>query len=117
MAYRPLEVPRLFNLIGLVAAGRPGLGPMHLLIDSAHVLGFTWDPLYSGWVRPGLLLLHQLAGPYQHYKSAIKDAWQAKVSFDLCRRQGFRGGPMLDIARSLQLLHSPHVRERDKALL
>ena len=45
------------------------------------------------------------------------DAWRAKVSFDLCRRQGFRGGPLLDIAWSLQLLHAPHVRERDKALL
>ena len=27
------------------------------------------------------------------------------------------GGPLLDIAGSLQLLHAPHVRERDKALL
>ena len=67
--------------------------------------------------RPGLPMLHQLAGPYQHFKAAIWDAWRAKVSFDLCRRQGFRGGPLLDIAGSLQLLHAPHVRERDKALL
>ena len=29
--------------------------------------------------------------------------------------QGFLGGPMLDIAGSLQLLHASHVRERDKA--
>ena len=61
MAYRPHEVPRLYNLIGLVAAGGPGFGRMHLLVESALVLGFTWDLLRSGWVRPGLHLLHQLA--------------------------------------------------------
>ena len=43
--------------------------------------------------------------------------WRSKVSFDMCQRQGFRGGPLLDMAGSLQLLHAPHVRERDKALL
>ena len=85
---------------------------MHLLVSSAGTLGYPWNPLNSGWIRPGLLLLHQLAGPYQHFKSAIWEAWQAKVSFDLCRRQGFREGPMLDTA-----LHAPHVRDRDKALL
>ena len=36
---------------------------------------------------------------------------------DLCGRKGFRGGPLLDIHGSLQLLNSSHVRERDKALL
>ena len=29
--------------------------------------------------------------------------------------KGFRGCPLLEIAGSLQLLHAPHVRERDKA--
>ena len=86
LAFRPGEVPRLLNPLGLVAAGGPGFGPVHLLVDSALVLGFTWDPLNSGWTRPGLPLLHQLAGPHQHYKSAVWEVWQAKVSFDLCRR-------------------------------
>ena len=40
-----------------------------------------------------------------------------KVAADLCGRKGFRGGPLLDIHGSLQLLNSSHVRERDKALL
>ena len=44
LAYRPLDVPRLFNLIGLVAAKRPGFGPIHLLIDSAHAVGFFLEP-------------------------------------------------------------------------
>ena len=34
-----------------------------------------------------------------------------------CRRQGFRGGPLLDFRGSMQLLDSSHVRDRDKALL
>ena len=45
------------------------------------------------------------------------DAWRNKVAADLCGRKGFRGGPLLDIHGSLQLLYSSHVRERDKALL
>ena len=45
------------------------------------------------------------------------DAWRNKVTTDLCRRMGFRGGPLFDIHGSLQLLNSSHVRERDKALL
>ena len=49
--------------------------------------------------------------------SAILDAWRNKVAADLCDREGFRGGPLLDIRGSLQLLNSSHVRERDKGLL
>ena len=111
LACNPLETHRLYCLLGLVAGGGPGHGPMHFLVESAGVLlGFTCDTLNFGWTRPGLPMLHQLAGPYQHFKAAIWEAWRAKVSFDLCRRQGFWEGPMLDIAGSLQLLHSPHVR-------
>ena len=40
-----------------------------------------------------------------------------RFSVDLCGRKGFRGGHLLDIHGSLQLLNSSHVRERDKALL
>ena len=58
-----------------------------------------------------------MAGPLQHFKAAILDAWRDKVSVDLCGRKGFRGGPLLDVHGSLQLLNSSHVRERDKALL
>ena len=117
LAYRPLEVHRVFALLGLAADGCPGHGPLHLLVESAGVVGFSWDAGNNGWVRPGLPGLSMLAGPYQHFKAAIWDAWRSKVSFDMCQRQGFRGGPLLDIAGSLQLLHAPHVRERDKALL
>ena len=43
--------------------------------------------------------------------------WRGKVSADLCAGKGFRGGPLLDLDGTLQLLDSDHVRERDKALL
>ena len=107
LAYRPLEVTRLYSLLGLVADGCPGHGPMHLLVESAGVIGFDWDPVNLGWKRPGLPVLQHLVGPYQHFKAAIWEAWKLKVSFDLCRRQGFRESPLLDIAGSLQLLHAP----------
>ena len=57
-----------------------------------------------------------LVGPFQHFKVAIFDAWRDKVAA-LCGRKGFRGGPLLDVHDSLQLLNSFHFRERDKALL
>ena len=65
----------------------------------------------------GLPMLSNLAGPVQHFKAAILDAWRNKVSVDLRGRKGFRGGPLLDVHGSLQLHNSSHVRERDKALL
>ena len=70
-----------------------------------------------GWSRPGLPLLSYLAGPVQHFKTSILDAWRDKVPADLCSWEGFRGGPLLDVYGSLQLLNSAHVGERDKALL
>ena len=94
--------------------GCPGHGPVHLLSASAAEIGFRWDPLALAWSRPGLLLLSNLAGPVQHFKAAILDAWRDKVSVDLCGRKGFRGGPLLDVHGSLQLLNSSHVRERER---
>ena len=95
----------------------PGHGPIHLLSTSAAEIGFRWDPLALGWFRPGLPLLSNLAGPVQHCKAAVLDSWRNKVAADFCGREGFRGGPLLDIHRSLQLLNSSHVRDRDEALL
>ena len=46
-----------------------------------------------------------LAGPVQHFRAAVLEAWRKKVSADLCAWKGFRGGTLR------------HVRERDKALL
>ena len=47
-------------------------------------IGFRWDPVGMGWSRLGLPLLSNLAGPVQHFKSALLDAWRDKVSVDLC---------------------------------
>ena len=49
-----------------------------------------------GWSRPGLPLLCNLAGPVQHFKTAILDACGSKVTADLCSEEGFWGGPWLD---------------------
>ena len=80
-------------------------------------LVFRWNPDALAWSRPGLPQLCNLAGPLQHFKAAILDASRNKVAADFCGQKGFRGGPLLDIHGSLQLLDSSRVRERDKALL
>ena len=110
LAHWPKEVGRFYRLLAMVHEGCPGHGPVHLLSASAAEIGFQWDPHALAWVRPGLPLLSQIAGPIQHFWSAILDAWRNKVAADLCCRQGFRGGPLLDIHGSLQLLNSSHVR-------
>ena len=113
----PTEVGRGYRLLEMVGEGGPGHGPIHLFSASAAEIGFWWDPLALAWSRPGLPLLCNLAGPLQHFKDALLDAWRNKVAADLCGREGFRGGPLLDAHGSLQLLTSSHVGERDKALL
>ena len=104
LALWPAEVGRVYRLLALVHEGCPGHGPVHLLSTSAAEIGFQWDPHSLAWVRPGLPLLSNLAGPNQHFKAALFDAWRNKVTADLCGRKGFRGGPLLDIHGSLQLL-------------
>ena len=117
LALWPAEVGRVYRLLEMVGNGCPGHGPIHLLCSSAARIGFQWNPVALAWERPGLPMLSHIAGPIQHFRSAILDAWRNKVAGDLCGRKGFRGGPLLDIHGSLQLLNSSHVRERDKGLL
>ena len=95
----------------------PGHGLIHILSVSAAEIGARWDLLALAWYRPALPLLSNLAGPLQHFKAAILDAWRNEVAADLCGWEGFREGPLLDVHGLLQLLNSSHVRERDKALL
>ena len=117
LALWPAEVHRVYRLLAMVNEGCPGHGPIHLLSASAAEVGFLWDPHALAWVRPGLPLLDNLAGPVQHFQAAILDAWRDKVAADLCCRQGFRGSSFLDVGGSLQLLDSSHVREGEMALL
>ena len=92
LALWPVEVGRVYRLLEMVSEGSPGHGPIHLLSASAAEIGFQWDPVELGWVRPSLPLLCNLAGPVQHFKAALLDAWRNKVAADLCSREGFRGG-------------------------
>ena len=117
LALWPSQVPRVYRLLEMVGEGCPGHGPIHLLSAKPAEIGFRWNPDALAWARPGLPQLSNLAGPIQHFKSALLDAWRNKVAADLCGRKGFRGGPLLDTHGSLQLLNSSHFHERDKALL
>ena len=93
-----------------------GHGPVHLFLESVLVIGIAWDSVIPGWCRPGVSSLSDTAGPIQHFRAAILDAWRNKVSGYLCKRKGFRG-PRLDFCVSMELLYSSHFLERDKALL
>ena len=118
LAYRPEEVSRVYGLLAAAAAeGCSGHGPAHLLVESAAEIGFSLCSLVPGWNRPGLPVLSMVAGPIQHFRSAVLDGWRHRVSMGLCSRKGFRGGPFLDVFGTMQFLNSDHVRERDKALL
>ena len=88
----PSQVGRAYRLLWTVGEGCPGHGPIHFLAASAAEIGFRWDPLTLALSRPGLPLLSNLAGPIQHFKDAILDAWRNKAAADLCGREGFRGG-------------------------
>ena len=110
-------MPGFYRLLDMVQEGCPGHGPVHALVASARRIGFRWNSAKPGWERPGLHGLSNLAGSIQHFRSAILSAWRGKVAADLCARSGFRGGALLDIFGSHQLLDSTHVRERDKAHL
>ena len=107
----------MYRLIAAASECCSGHGPAHLLLESAAEIGFSWCSQVFGWVRPGLPVLDMVAGPVQHFRSAILDAWRNRVSLSLCSRKGFRGGPFLDVSGTLQLLNSDHVREKHKALL
>ena len=93
LALWPSRVGRAYRLLDMVSEGCRGHGPVHLLVSSAAEIGFSWDPHSLAWHRLGLPLLSNLAGPVQHFRAAILDAWQNKAAADLCGRKGFRGGP------------------------
>ena len=58
-----------------------------------------------------------IEGPYQHFQDSTLNALRDLNAADLCRRQGFRCGPLLDFRGSMQLLDSSHLWDRDKAQL
>ena len=117
LAYCPEEEPRIFRMLDLISRGAPGHGPVHLLLISAAEIGFAWDGDEHGWARVSLPPLRMMAGPIQHFRSAILDAWRFHVFSLLSERKGFRGVQFADLKGSLQLLNSTHLRDRDKMLL
>ena len=98
LSFWPTEVGRVYRLLEMVGEGCPGHG------FSVAEIGFRWNRDDLAWSRPGLLLLSNLAGPVQHFRAAILDAWRNRVAADLCGREGFRGRPLLDVHGSLILV-------------
>ena len=93
---------------------------MVLSIFSLQVLlrlDFRWDSDALAWSRPGLPQLSNLAGLFSISRLLFLMFGVIRLQLTFVAGRGFRGGPLLDIHGSLQLLSSSHVRERDKALL
>ena len=61
-------------MLDLISWGAQGHGLVHLLLISASELGFAWDGAEKGWVRVSLPPLRMIAGPIQHFRSAILNA-------------------------------------------
>ena len=77
-------------MLNLISWGAQGHGPVHLLLTSAAELGFAWDgDEGSGSGLPPSLRM--MAGPIQHFRSAILDAWRSHVFSMLSERKGFFG--------------------------
>ena len=94
LAYRPSEVGRVCRLLDMVSHCYPGHVPINLLASGAADIGFRWNSQTLSWARPGLLpVLRNIAGLFQHFRSAIHCAWRDAVAADLCAWSGFRGGP------------------------
>ena len=117
LAYNPDEEPRIFRMLDLISRGAQGHGPVHLLLISAVELGFAWDGAEKGWVRVSLPPLRMMAGPVQHLRSAILDAWRFSFFSKLAERKGFFGADFSDFQGSSQLRTLSHLWERDKMLL
>ena len=117
LSFRPDEVPRLYRLLDFVRDGCCGHGPVHALVTSARRIGFSWGSLVARRIVLGFLVLVILLVLFSIFGPLFLTLWRNKVAVDLCARKGFRGGPLLDIRGSHQLLNSSHVRERDKMLL
>ena len=71
----------------------------------------------NGWVRVSLPPLRMMAGPIQHFRTAILEAWQSHVFAGLSERKGFRGVEFADLKGSLQLLNSTRDKMLSRAIL
>ena len=89
LAFRRERFSRVYRLLEHAADGCPGHGPAHLLVESAVEIEFLWSPELVGWVRDGLPVLSNLAGPIQHFGSAVLEGWRSRVSADLCALVGY----------------------------
>ena len=109
----------IFRMLDLISRGAQGHGPVHLFLISAAEIGFSWDSGEHGWLRVSLPPLRMMTGPIQHFRSVL--FWMPGVSMfflSFLSAKVFGALNLLILNNgSLQLLHSTHLRDRDKMLL
>ena len=87
LALWPMEVGRVYRLLEMVSGG----WSWSWSYPPSAEIDFRWDPLALAWSLPGIPLHSNLAGPVQHFKAALLDAWRNKDAVDLCGRERFSG--------------------------
>ena len=117
LALWPAEVGRVYRLLEMVGEGCPGHGPIHHLPASGAEIGFSG--ILMPWLGLGLVYLSLVIWLALSSISRLLFLMFGVIRLLLTfvAGKGFRGGPLLYIHGSLQLLDSSHVRERDEALL
>ena len=62
-----------------------------LLVESAAETGFRWDSRQLGWERLGLHVLSNSAGPVQHFRAAVLEAWRGWLLLTYVSGRAFVG--------------------------
>ena len=73
--------------LGSAADGRPRHGHANLLVETAAEIGFHWSSTEVGWVREGLPVLSNLAGPVILYELWAGERLDLEKAVPRCRRQ------------------------------
>ena len=106
----PEEEPRIFRMLDLISGVLRVMGLCIFFSSLLLRLGFAWDGTEKGWVRVSLPPLRMTTGPFQHFRTAILEAWHFHVFSRLSERKGFWDVEFADLKGSLQLLYSTHLR-------
>ena len=111
------QVGRAHRLLKMLVRGVLGMDLFTYSLPVLPRLGF--GGILSGWVRLDLGCLCFVICLALCSISRLPFLMLGAIRLQLIfgSREGFRGGPLLDIFGSLQLLNSTHVRERNKAVL
>ena len=115
LALWPAEVGRVYRLLAMVRV----LGTVLFILYQLALLRLASIGILMPWLGLGLVCLFFVIwlALFSIFGLLFLMPGVTRLLLIFVVRQGFRGGPLLDVHGSLQLLNSSHFRERDNALL